>query len=186
MKIAVFVGSIREGRSGITIGQWAIEQLEARHDGNEYVLVDLKEQDLNPMTANPPRMVKNGDYADPKTRAWAELIGQFDAFIFVTPEYNASIPGPMKDAYDQLFEEWTGKPVGFIGYGAGAARTSVAHWHDIVGRVGMKLVPAQAEFSFTEHFPDMVFTPGQQGIDWVNAIADELIDAAAITESANV
>lgn len=178
MKIAVFVGSIREGRTGITIGQWAIEQLEARNDGHEYLLIDILEQDLNPNTGVPPRMVADGDYADEKTRAWAELIGGVDAFIFVTPEYNASIPGPMKDAYDLLFAEWTGKPIGFIGYGSDAARTAVSHWNDIVGRVGMTIVPAQAEFTFEEHFPEYVFTPGEQGTAWINAIADELIDAA--------
>ncbi len=178
MKIAVFVGSIREGRTGITIGQWAIEQLEARNDGHEYLLIDILEQDLNPNTAVPPRMVANGEYADPKTLAWAELIGGVDAFIFVTPEYNASVPGPMKDAYDLLYAEWTGKPIGFIGYGSDAARTAVSHWNDIVGRVGMTIVPAQAEFTFEEHFPEYVFTPGEQGTTWINAIADELIDAA--------
>ncbi|MDO5511438.1 NADPH-dependent FMN reductase [Corynebacterium sp.] len=177
MKIAVFVGSIREGRTGITIGQWAIEQLEARRDGHTYELVDILEQNLNPNTAVPPRMVEDGNYADPATRAWAQLIGGFDAFIFVTPEYNASVPGPMKDAYDLLFAEWTGKPIGFIGYGSDAARTAVSHWNDIVTRVGMVLTPAQAEFTFQEHFPDFVFTPGEQGEAWINAIADELIDA---------
>ncbi|WIM70147.1 NADPH-dependent FMN reductase [Corynebacterium suedekumii] len=183
MKIAVFVGSIREGRTGITIGQWAIEQLEARNDGHEYLLIDILEQDLNPNTAVPPRMVANGEYADPKTLAWAELIGGVDAFIFVTPEYNASVPGPMKDAYDLLYAEWTGKPIGFIGYGSDAARTAVSHWNDIVGRVGMTIVPAQAEFTFEEHFPEYVFTPGEQGTTWINAIADELIDAAVTTQT---
>ena len=95
-----------------------IHALEARNDGHEYLLIDILEQDLNPNTGVPPRMVADGDYADEKTRAWAELIGGVDAFIFVTPEYNASIPGPMKDAYDLLFAEWTGKPIGFIGYGS--------------------------------------------------------------------
>lgn len=183
MKIAVFVGSIREGRTGITIGQWAIEQLEARNDGHEYLLIDILEQDINPNTAVPPRMVANGEYADPKTLAWAELIGGVDAFIFVTPEYNASVPGPMKDAYDLLYAEWTGKPIGFIGYGSDAARTAVSHWNDIVGRVGMTIVPAQAEFTFEEHFPEYVFTPGEQGTTWINAIADELIDAAVTTQT---
>ena len=183
MKIAVFVGSIREGRTGITIGQWAIEQLEARNDGHEYLLIDILEQDLNPNTAVPPRMVANGEYADPKTLAWAELIGGYDAYIFVTPEYNASVPGPMKDAYDLLYAEWAGKPISFIGYGSDAARTAVSHWNDIVGRVGMTIVPAQAEFTFEEHFPEYVFTPGEQGTTWINAIADELIDAAVTTQT---
>lgn len=177
MKIAVFVGSIREGRTGIHIGQWAIDQLEARNDGHTYQLVDILEQNLNPNTAIPPRMVENGAYADPQTLAWAELIGGFDAFIFVTPEYNASVPGPMKDAYDLLFAEWTGKPIGFIGYGSDAARTAISHWDDITSRVGMIGIPAQAEFTFQDHFPDFQFTPGEQGTVWINAIADELIDA---------
>ena len=177
MNIGVFLGSIRERRTGIDVATWVMQQLQARADGHTYHLIDLVEQDLNPNTAVPPRGVEDGAYADEKTRAWAKLIGGFDAFIFGTAEYYASVPGPMKDAFDLLFAEWAGKPVALVGYGSDGASTSRSHWSDILNRVGMKLVPTKAGFTFQEHFPESTFTPGEQGEAWINAIADELAAA---------
>ena len=174
MKIAVFLGSIRKGRTGENVAAWAMEQLRARGDGNTYELVDLAKQDLDPQTSIPPRQVENGDYDNPKTRAWAQLIGGFDGFIFLTPEYNASVPGPMKDAYDLLYAEWTGKPVGLVGYGSDGAATARKHWNDIVTRVGMKPASTQVAYTFEEHFPDFTFVPGEQGEAAFSALMDEL------------
>ncbi|MBA4504860.1 NADPH-dependent FMN reductase [Corynebacterium sanguinis] len=177
MNIGVFLGSIREGRTGIDVATWVMQQRQARADGHTYHLIDLVEQDLNPNTAAPPKGVKDGAYADEKTRAWAKLIDGFDAFIFVTAEYNASVPGPMKDAFDLLYAEWTGKPVALVGYGSDGASTSRSHWSDILNHVGMKLVSTQAGFSFKEHFPEATFTPGDEDTARVNAIADALTAA---------
>ncbi|RNE49533.1 NADPH-dependent FMN reductase [Corynebacterium alimapuense] len=173
MKIAVFVGSIREGRAGIAVGEWALDQLASRNDGHDYELLDLAKHDLVPVAGIPPRMVE-GEYSDPKTQQWAETVGGYDAFIFVTSEHNASVPGFMKNAFDLLFKEWTKKPVGFIGYGGAGAQRAVSHWRDIVSGVGMIAVPTQAAFSFAEHFPARQFVPGQQGKEWINIMANEL------------
>ncbi|MCT2047576.1 NAD(P)H-dependent oxidoreductase [Corynebacterium sanguinis] len=177
MNIGVFLGSIREGRTGIDVATWVMQQLHVRADGHTYHLIDLVEQDLNPNNAAEPKGVKDGAYADEKTRAWAKLMDGFDAFIFVTAEYNASVPGPLKDAFDLLFAEWTGKLVALVGYGSDGASTSRKHWADIFNRVGMKLVSTQAGFSFKEHFPEATFIPGEPGGEWVNSIADELTAA---------
>lgn len=121
-------------------------------------------------TRTPPfrqRGVKDGAYADEKTRAWAKLIGGFDA----------SVPGPMKDAFDLLFAEWAGKPVALVGYGSDGASTSRKHWADIFNRVGMKLVSTQAGISFKEYFPEATFTPGDEDTARVTAITDALTAA---------
>lgn len=178
MKVGVFLGSVRDGRTGEAVAAWALDELAVRGDGNSYELIDLKDHPLAPGTAIPPREVENGEYADSDTRAWAQLIGGYDAFIFVTPEYNASIPGPMKSAFDLLFGEWTGKPVGFVGYGADGAATARKHWVEIVTSIGMKPVEAQVGFTFQEHFPEFNFTPGEAGAATLGALADELTSGA--------
>ena len=50
-------------------------------------------------------------YKNPHTKAWAAKIGTFDAFVFVTPEYNHSTSGALKNAIDFLFREWNDKAV---------------------------------------------------------------------------
>lgn len=102
-----------------------------------------------------------------RPKAWAAFVDSFDA----------SIPGTRKNAFDQILIEWHGKPIGFISYGGGAGRGAVNHWRDIVARVQMTGVDTQASFNFREHFPDRIFTPGEHGVEWINALADELSQA---------
>jgi len=59
-----------------------------------------------------------GQYGKPHTKRWAEKIGSFDAYIFVTPEYNHGISGALKNAIDFLCQEWNNKAAGFVSYGS--------------------------------------------------------------------
>lgn len=178
MKIALFVGSIRNGRYARIVGEWALQELESRNDGHTYEIIDLIEQDLNPLDAEMLPGMAQGVYVDPKTTAWSEVISGYDAFFFVNGEHNASVPAMMKNAYDQLHIEWKGKPVGYISYGGGGGNGAVKHWRDITERVGMINLAADAMFPFGEYFPDYVFTPGERGAAMLHAVADELVDAA--------
>ncbi|WP_164546449.1 NADPH-dependent FMN reductase [Corynebacterium hylobatis] len=175
MKIAVFVGSIRNGRHGRTVGQWALDQLQARGDGNTYELIDLIEQDLDQLTAAVPPIMAAGTYDEVKTTAWSGTISSYDGFIFVTPEYNASVPGTMKNAFDLLKVEWEGKPVGFLSYGGGGGVRAVNHWRDIVANVGMLPLEAQAALAFDDHFVDFQFAPNEQTVELLEAVAAELV-----------
>jgi chromate reductase len=66
-------------------------------------------------------------------RLKTELRG-VDAVMFVTPEYNRSVPGVLKNALDHASRPvgqsaWTGKPAGIIGASIGAVGTAVAQLH---------------------------------------------------------
>ena len=66
-------------------------------------------------------------------RLKSELRG-VDAVIFVTPEYNRSVPGVLKNALDHASRPygqsaWAGKPAGVIGMSVGAISTAVAQLH---------------------------------------------------------
>jgi chromate reductase, NAD(P)H dehydrogenase (quinone) len=61
-------------------------------------------------------------------------ISDSDGLLFVTPEYNRSIPGVLKNALDQASRPygqsaWAGKPAGIIGVSPGAAGTAMAQQH---------------------------------------------------------
>lgn len=98
-RIAVIVGSIREGRRGRGVGDWVMTQVADRDP--DYVLVDLTD---HPLTM---RYEQKSDktYDEPSTQAWSDLIDSFDGYVFVTPEYNRSVPAPLKNAVDLLFSE---------------------------------------------------------------------------------
>ncbi|MGC4749003.1 NADPH-dependent FMN reductase [Micromonospora sp. DT201] len=107
LRIAVIIGSTREGRAGDQVARWFIDQATP-HDDLAVTVVDLTEYDF---PATYP--------AEPTTsiRAFVREVDRAEAFVVVTPEYNHSFPAPLKQAIDYAYDEWQAKPVGFVAYG---------------------------------------------------------------------
>ena len=92
-RIAVILGSTRPGRLGEQVAFWVIDQARHRTDA-EFELVDLVDHPLPHLDEPlPPNM---GAYQNAHTKEWAAVIGRFDGFVFVTPEYNHSTSGVLK------------------------------------------------------------------------------------------
>ena len=75
----------------------------------------------------------DADYPAP-ARALKDAIASVDAVLFVTPEYNRSIPGALKNAIDWASRPWgknafARKPSGIIGTSTGMIGTAVAQQH---------------------------------------------------------
>jgi len=85
-----------------------------------------------------------------------------DAVIFVTAEYNRSIPGVLKNAIDHASRPygqnaWAGKPAGIIGASPGAIGTAVAqaHMRTVLAFIDMPLLPSpEAYIQVREGFFD--------------------------------
>jgi NAD(P)H-dependent FMN reductase len=119
LRIAVIVGSVREGRFGPTVANWFAGQAAGRTDMSADV-VDLAGLRL------PLEMPPFGSAPTPEAaRALGELtprLAAADAFVVVTPEYNHSFPASLKNAVDWHNKEWRAKPVGFVSYGGVSGR----------------------------------------------------------------
>ncbi len=127
-RIAVILGTTRDSRFGETPAQWILERARARGDW-EVELVDLKSFDLplfNEVASN--AWMPSEDAA---ARKWQEAIGQFDGYIFVTPEYNRSITGALKNALDQAYVEWNRKAFGIVSYGSVGGTRAAEHLRSI-------------------------------------------------------
>jgi NAD(P)H-dependent FMN reductase len=122
LNIHVIIGSVREGRIGLPIANWVMEQAAGRDD-LACELVDLKEWDL-PFFWH-PRPPAAGNYTDPLQIRWAEKIAAADGYILVSPEYNHSGSAALKNALDTVYAEWNRKPLGLVAYGGiGGARSA--------------------------------------------------------------
>ncbi|NEB78371.1 NAD(P)H-dependent oxidoreductase [Streptomyces sp. SID14478] len=114
LRVAVLVGSTREGRFAPVVVKWLTGHLGQRDDLRADV-VDLAETPL------PTVLPAFGQ--DPAPEAVQALalvtprLAAADAFVFVTPEYNHSFPASLKNAIDWHGVEWHGKPVAFVSYG---------------------------------------------------------------------
>lgn len=103
-QVAVILGSVRDGRFGEYVGEWVTKSLVSW--GLNADVIDLAD------LAVPNDMTGHEDVGSFATR-----IGNADAVILITPEYNHSYPGPLKTAIDALREPWQAKPVAFVSYG---------------------------------------------------------------------
>jgi NAD(P)H-dependent FMN reductase len=123
-KLLVIVGSTRPGRAADRVMPWLTEKT-AGHAAFETEIVDLRDW---PLPIFGEHMGTIGDfndptYSEPLVKAWNNKIKAADAYIFVTPEYNHSIPGGLKNAIDTVWLSFgfRNKPVAFVAYSGGVA-----------------------------------------------------------------
>lgn len=114
LNVAVILGSTREGRFGPVVADWVLGHLSRRDD----MTADLIDLVKTPVPAALPDITKAPEAADTELlSAVSPRLDAADAFIIVTPEYNHSFPGALKDAIDWHNLQWHGKPVAFVSYG---------------------------------------------------------------------
>lgn len=123
IKVAVFVGSLRKDSYNRKLAR-AVEKLAPEGFEFQHIRIDdlpLYNQDFD------------GDYPAEGQRMKREVEAA-DALLFVTPEYNRSFPGVLKNALDVGSRPWgsnsfAGKPGAVIGISVGATGTSMAQQH---------------------------------------------------------
>jgi NAD(P)H-dependent FMN reductase len=173
LKIAIIIGSTRPGRKGEAIAKWVYEIAQKLSDA-EFELVDIK--DFNLPLLDEPVPPSLGQYTKEHTKVWAAKIDSFDAYVFVTPEYNHGTSGALKNAIDFLFKEWNNKAAGFVGYGGASGTRAVENLRLVMGELQVADVRAQVGLSlFTDFENFSVFKPAAQQEQSVNAMFDQVI-----------
>jgi NAD(P)H-dependent FMN reductase len=172
-RIAIIIGSTRPGRNGEAVAKW-VHQVAGKHGGADFELVDLKDFDLPHLDEiTPPAM---GNYAQPHTQRWARKVAEFDGFVFVTPEYNHSTSGALKNAIDFLYAEWNNKAAGFVSYGSAGGTRAVEHLRLVMAELQVADVRAQVALSLANDFENYtVFTPAAYHEDHLNTVLDQVI-----------
>ena len=96
--------------------------------------------------------------------------------MFVTPEYNHSTSGALKNAIDFLYREWNDKAAGFVGYGGAGGTRAVEHLRLIMGEIKVAGVRAQVALSMYTDFESFsTFKPGPHQEAAVNAMLDDVV-----------
>src|SRR5882724_5840771 len=144
LKVAIITGSTRPGRVSDAVAHWVYDIASKRSDA-AFEIVDIK--DFNLPLLDEPVPAAMGQYSQPHTKAWAAKIAEFDAFVFVTPEYNHSTSGALKNAIDYLFREWNDKAAGFVGYGGLGGGRAVEQLRLVMGEIKVADVRAQVALS---------------------------------------
>jgi NAD(P)H-dependent FMN reductase len=163
-KVAVVVGSTREGRVTDKLAQWVAQEAEKYA---EVETLDLRDYPMPFLDeAISPRYNPNRT-PDPRTKKWLDKLGEFDGYVFVTPEYNRSMSAVLKNAIDVLDYQMEKKPVALVGHGSSGGAQAIASLRMALPGVGAVTVP-QALF-----FTDRV----GEAIDEAGALKEELREA---------
>jgi NAD(P)H-dependent FMN reductase len=149
LNIGIILGSTRPNRNGEAVANWVVDQTKGRTDAR-YELVDIKSFDL-PLL-DEPIPPSQGKYSQPHTRRWSEKIAGFDAFVFVTPEYNHGPSGALKNAIDFLYREWNNKAAAFVSYGSTGGARAVESLRLVMAEIQIADVRAQVMFQLATDF----------------------------------
>jgi NAD(P)H-dependent FMN reductase len=173
LKIAIIVGSTRPGRKGEAIAKWAYEIARKRTDA-EFAVLDLATFEL-PLL-DEPMPAQFGPYAHPHTRTWSSAVASFDGYVFVTPEYNHGTSGALKNAIDFLYNEWTDKAAGFIGYGYSMGARAIENLRLVMASLQVATVRPQVGLSlFTDFERATVFKPTEIQEKNLNRVLDHVL-----------
>jgi len=99
--IAIIVGSTRPGRKADAVARW-VHDLAVTRDDATFEIVDLADYPLPLLDEAAGAGMGPLHYSQPHTKDWAATIAPFDGYVFVTPEYNHSTSGVLKNAIDFL------------------------------------------------------------------------------------
>jgi NAD(P)H-dependent FMN reductase len=189
--IAVIIGSVREPRVGPEVTSLVLDILNAHepidiHHHPDYDLqeIDLKDHPL-PLFDEPviPAHVPTKmNYVHSHTKKWSETIARFDAFIFVTPQYNWGYPASLKNAIDYLFNEWKGKYAMIVSYGTRGGGLASGQLKQVLEGVRMKVVETRPALPFGGgNFTWTAMTKGElaEGVKerWERENGDEIVKA---------
>nr|WP_284711256.1 NAD(P)H-dependent oxidoreductase [Brevibacterium sp. XM4083] len=148
------MGTVRPGRRGPAVAAWVADIVDRRCAAVgvecEVKVIDIADIGLGlTPEPNPPKF---GLYEREETRAWAEVVAGLDAFVFVTPEYNHSVPSALKNAVDTLYGEWSDKVAGIVSYGVNGGVRAAEHLRQILGELQVATVAVQPALGMFEDF----------------------------------
>lgn len=161
LRIGIIIGSTRPGRVGPQVGEWVKKHATA--EGVEFELIDLRDYALPNL--DEPLPAGYGQYSQEHTKTFARKVAEFDGYLFVTPEYNHSLPGSLKNALDFVGAEWNNKAAGIISYGSMGGVRAGEHLRQILGQLQIADVRQHVMFSlFTDFENGTIFAPAEMKV----------------------
>jgi len=173
IRIGIILGSTRPNRIGEQVARW-VSDVASQRDDAEFELVDLRDYPLPHL--DEPHSAMFGQYQNEHTKEWAAKIASFDGFIIVTPEYNHSIPGVLKNALDYLYAEWNNKALGVVSYGGAGGARAADHLRQIAGELQLADVRQQVTLFLLTDFENFrTLTPTEFSQQSLAALIDQVI-----------
>ena len=131
-KILVITSTSRNGRTSRKVADWYISEAKKTNVDVDLELLDIADLNLPLFNEAVPPMMHQ--YNDVQNKI-ADVVGAADGFVFITAEYNHSIPGSLKNFMDYINAEWNHKAAAFVGYGTTGAVRAIEHMIGILAEL---------------------------------------------------
>jgi len=122
IRVQMIVGSTRPDRAAEPVVRWLVDRIGSRDD-YELEVLDLRDWPLPMFTETLATIgdIRDPTYSEPIVKRWNQKIAEADAYVMITPEYNHSVSGVLKNAIDNVFVSFAfrNKPVLPVGYSGG-------------------------------------------------------------------
>ena len=146
MKLKVIIASTRPTRAADRVAPWVVRSA-TKHGAFDVEVLDLRDW---PLPIFQEHLGTIGDFSDPTysepiVRDWNRKLKEADALLVVTPEYLHSIPGVLKNAFDNVFVSFAlrNKPIAAVGYSVGVAAGVRAVEHLFAIAIEAEMVPVR-------------------------------------------
>ncbi len=157
MKLGIIVGTTRKNRQTTKEALWVATTAKALAD-TEVELIDLADYPMpifdEPISPryNPAREI------DPTAQRYMDKLAAQDAYIFVTPEYNHSIPGVLKNSFDYLDFQMVRKPAAIVSHGTVGGARAAMHLKEILSESKALPIP---NFVALAHMSEVIDEDGK-------------------------
>jgi len=143
-KIAIVIGSTRQGRQTDKLAEWVAQDL---HKKAEAEILDLRDYPIPFLDESISPRYNPERKPDQETQKWLDKVAEFDGFVFVTPEYNRSTSAVLKNAIDVIGHEIDDRPVALVAHGTSGGAQAVANLRMAIPGIGAITIPQALFFS---------------------------------------
>lgn len=112
LHLPVLMGTVRNGRRSEWVAR-AVHARLAQREGVTTRLIDPREWPFGNLHAREWEM----DPRPPRVAEFVDEMARADGFVLVSPEYNHSFAGTLKNMLDALYDEWSRKPFAIVSVG---------------------------------------------------------------------
>ena len=146
-KLHIIIGSTRPNRAADKVVPWVIDRA-ASHPAFDVEVLDLRDWPLPIFAEHFGTIgdINDPTYSDPVVKRWNQKIKEADAYLVITPEYNHSVPGVLKNAIDNVWLSFAfrNKPIVAVAYSGGIAGGVRAIEHLAQIAIEAEMVPMRA------------------------------------------
>jgi len=180
--VAIIIGSTRPNRIGDQVAALVKSVLEESTIEETSSKINLSLVDIGSFNlpifdeAIFPAMVPaHGEFAHEHSKVWSAEIAKYNAYIFVTAEWNFGLPGATKNAIDYLYHAWIGKPIMIVSYGILGGMSASDSLAKTLGGMRLQVVDTRVSLTFPDADPTQQMTsPGLKG-----AMVGKLLESVA-------